>query len=153
LPAFLVIIKHHEEDLGGSKLLMMLFALIWINDAAAYFAGNFWGKRKLAPVISPSKTIEGFLGGVSATIILGIVLSFFSPVINFKEGLILGIIIGFAAPAGDLAESALKRGAGLKDSGVLIPGHGGILDRLDSVLFGAPIFLLFILWKIGGFPL
>lgn len=150
LPAFLVMIKRYEADVGGSKLLMMLFALVWINDSAAYFAGNLFGKRKLAPIISPAKTLEGFIGGVAASIILGIFISAFSPTITLADGLMLGIVMGLMAPAGDLAESALKRGAGLKDSGVFLPGHGGVLDRIDSILFGAPIFLLFIFLKISG---
>lgn len=143
----IVALRLLEPSLGGFKLVIMLFALIWINDAGAFFAGTFLGKRKIAPNISPNKTIEGNVGGFAATILLSTLIALFTDLIPLKDGLVLGIVMGFVGPLGDLFESALKRGAGVKDSGNLIPGHGGILDRLDSVLFGAPIVYFYVLFR------
>ena len=139
LMGYLVALKSYEPIANGCKLVMVLFALVWINDAGAYFAGNFFGKRKLAPRISPNKTWEGAIGGFSAAVILGALIGMFSPFYNFQQGLILGVVLGVVGPLGDLVESAIKRGAGVKDSGTLLPGHGGILDRIDSVIACAPI--------------
>ena len=141
----IVALKAMEAQVGGFKLVMALFALIWINDAGAYFAGTLLGKHKIAPNLSPNKTVEGNVGGFAATVLLGLALAWFTDLLTVKDGLFLGLVMGVVGPLGDLFESALKRGAGVKDSGNLLPGHGGILDRLDSVLFGAPV-LYFFVW-------
>jgi phosphatidate cytidylyltransferase len=136
--------KEYEVCEHGSKLLLMLFALVWINDAGAYFAGKSLGKRKFAPVISPNKTWEGAIGGFLATVILGMFIGGYSSIFTFRQGLFLGVLLGVIAPIGDLLESAIKRGAGVKDSGTLLPGHGGVLDRIDSVIFCAPVFYFYV---------
>ncbi len=128
---------------SGGELLLVL-AGVWICDSAAYFAGRILGKRHITPQISPGKTLEGFafgflIGGAFVAIVGIRYLEF--PVI---VGLGLGLIIPLAAIYGDLFESALKRGAGIKDTSQLIPGHGGVLDRIDSLLFAIPAYFVVI---------
>lgn len=121
----------------GAAYLWLAFIGTWASDTAAYFVGSRWGKKKLCSAISPGKTVEGAIGGLFGSII-GVCLlgSYFHlPLIH---SMMLGILIGFMAPIGDLVESALKRFAGVKDSGTILPGHGGILDRFDSLLFVVP---------------
>jgi phosphatidate cytidylyltransferase len=112
------------------------FGMVWANDAAAYFTGHYFGKTKLAPRISPAKTWEGFAGGLAFSILAAFVLTGLSPLhLPWYAWLSLGALTAVASTIGDLAESLLKRGVGAKDSGQLIPGHGGLLDRMDSLLF------------------
>lgn len=128
--------------------VFFLFVLIWSSDTFAYFTGKFLGKHKMAPKISPKKTWEGFAGGVFFTLILGYFIE-----TNFEDlrgnFIVVGLLVSVFAPLGDLVESQLKRTFGVKDSGNIIPGHGGILDRLDSFILCAPvIYLYFILEKL-----
>ena len=119
--------------------LFFATALNWAGDVAAYYAGRAFGKNKLAPSISPGKTIEGALGGVFASILFGcLYLPRFLPEVSLLEAAALALIGNVAGQLGDLAESALKRGANMKDSGTMLAGHGGWLDRLDSSLFSMP---------------
>lgn len=123
--------------------LLALVLCVWAYDTAAYFTGRRFGRRPFMQNISPSKTLEGVAGGAVAAAIVGalfVALVGRSPI----AGLILGVAIGFAAQAGDLAESMLKRAAGVKESGSLIPGHGGMLDRVDSFLFAAPVAYFYV---------
>jgi len=124
----------------SSKLLLMFFAMVVLADTGAYYTGRLIGRHKLAPRVSPGKTIEGAVGGLVAAIAAGPLsrLLFFHE-IPLVHALVLGALIGVLGPIGDLAESMLKRGAGVKDSGTLLPGHGGVLDRVDSILFCAPL--------------
>jgi phosphatidate cytidylyltransferase len=124
----------------AAKLLTMFFAMVILTDTGAYYTGRSLGRHKLAPRISPGKTVEGFIGGLSAAVLAGYLsrLLFF-PEIPLLQALILGALIGLLGPVGDLAESMLKRGSGVKDSGTLLPGHGGMLDRVDAILFCAPL--------------
>ena len=131
--------------LGGERGWIVLLILgVWAYDTGAYFVGRRFGRRKFLTHISPSKTYAGLVGGfVACTIVVtAIAVGLGEPVVI---GLVLGPLLAGAAQAGDLAESMLKRAAGMKDSGSLIPGHGGILDRLDSFLFAAPVVTLFVL--------
>lgn len=125
------------RDALGPAVTLAVVGLIWANDTAAYFAGGAWGRRKLAPSISPGKSVEGFLAGIAAAVGTAAVLAFR---MDWPLGSLAGIGLGvaLAAVAGDLWESGLKRRAGVKDSGALLPGHGGVLDRFDAVLFGVP---------------
>jgi phosphatidate cytidylyltransferase len=129
-----------HPDTDGAWRLVLLLAIVMGSDTAAFFAGNAIGRHKLAPGISPGKTIEGavgaLLGGVAAA---AIVRSLGLPSVPMAHALLLGLAVSVMGIAGDLVESLLKRWAGVKDSGALFPGHGGMLDRLDSVLFGAPV--------------
>lgn len=121
------------------KFILIPVILIWINDIGAYMIGSQWGKHKIAPAISPGKSIEGTIGGGLATISAGLILRAFWPEIPLYYMVALSLATPLFALAGDLWESALKRDAGVKDSGRLLPGHGGILDRYDSLLFVMPV--------------
>lgn len=128
--------------------VFMLFVLIWSSDSFAYFAGRLFGKHKMAPKISPKKTWEGFAGGVILTLILGFFIEKYFPELR-GNWMAVGFLVSVFAPIGDLVESQLKRTFGVKDSGNIIPGHGGILDRLDSFIICVPVvYLYFILEKL-----
>lgn len=136
----------YNEAMGTE--ISMLFILIWSSDTFAYITGRFFGKHKMAPKISPKKTWEGFAGGVILTLVLSFFVEQYNP--NLRGNwMIIGFLISIFAPLGDLVESQLKRIFGVKDSGNIIPGHGGVLDRLDSFIICAPIvYLYFMLDKI-----
>ena len=140
-------IRDNDFQLQGTYLLLFLFIVIWGADTGAYFAGKLCGKNKLLPLVSPGKTWEGLAGAVIATLLVaggGIYASIFTGMSSWKLVLLVLITMLFSV-LGDLFESMLKRNVGLKDSGVLIPGHGGLLDRIDSLTAGAPIFALGLL--------
>lgn len=122
----------------GCALLWIAFVGTWASDTFAFFTGSFCGRHKLCPEISPNKTIEGFAGGMAGTVLVtvgfGVLFSF-----DMLGMLFLGILIALAATVGDLVESSIKRYTGIKDSGSLIPGHGGVLDRFDSIMFTVPL--------------
>ena len=121
------------------------FVLIWTNDSFAYLSGKWLGKHPLASSISPNKTVEGFIGGALVTMAVGLfVIPLFSPSMDRLTLLSMSLITGLGGTIGDLYESKLKRRAGIKDSGNLIPGHGGVLDRLDSFLFVMPLTSLYL---------
>lgn len=124
----------------ASKLLTMFFAMVMMTDTGAYYTGRSIGRHKLAPRVSPGKTIEGAIGGFITAIITGpLCRLIFFPEIPILHAALLGAAIGIIGQVGDLAESMLKRGSDVKDSGTLLPGHGGMLDRVDSILFCAPL--------------
>ncbi|MGH9674668.1 MAG: phosphatidate cytidylyltransferase [Bryobacteraceae bacterium] len=125
----------------------LAFAMVlnWIGDTAAYYAGRAFGRRKLAPLLSPAKTWEGAAASLVASMAFGVLyLGRFVPATPWVEALGLSAAANLAGQAGDLAESAMKRGAGVKDSGNLLPGHGGWLDRVDSSLFAFPVVLAWL---------
>jgi phosphatidate cytidylyltransferase len=129
---------------GGRPWLLVMVLAVWAFDTGAYAAGRTWGRRRFLEHLSPSKTLEGVAGGaIAATVVTALTLWLAGS--NPVGALVLGPLVAFAAQAGDLAESMLKRAAGAKDSGTLIPGHGGILDRVDSIIFAAPVVYLYIL--------
>ncbi len=121
----------------------------WSGDTAAYYVGRAIGKHKLSPILSPKKSWEGAIASVAGSLILGLLyLGHFTPDIPLWEIIIMAVVGNVAGQLGDLAESAMKRGAGVKDSGNILPGHGGILDRVDSSLFAIPIiYIIFIASK------
>ena len=127
---------------GWIWLVIMLFCT-WANDTAAYFTGRRFGRHRLASQLSPNKTWEGAAGGIVASVLIasGAALYFQLP---FTAVLLAGLLVAAAAQTGDLAESAAKRQAGIKDAGHLIPGHGGVLDRFDSMLFSAPVMYYYV---------
>jgi len=127
---------------GSSNLLMYLFILVWGVDTAAYFIGKRFGKRRLAPLISPGKTVVGAVGAICATLLLASISSIWFAPQHYLAWLALSLGTTFFAIAGDLFESLLKRQQGIKDSGHLLPGHGGLLDRIDSLMAAAPLFTL-----------
>lgn len=136
---------------NGSSLLVFLFFVVWIGDIVALYLGRAFGRRKLAPAISPNKTWEGSAGSVLGSLLITLVLIFLGEVLarhgfdwiaypgSIFRWLGLAVLLNIAAQVGDLIESAIKRGAGVKDSGTLLPGHGGILDRIDALLLAAPV--------------
>lgn len=127
----------------GPAWVALVFAVTFANDTGAYFAGRAFGRHKLAPAISPGKTLEGAVGGLAASLIVVFVArGLFMPMLTVRDCLMIGIPAAILGPVGDLVESLIKRSAGAKDSGRLIPGHGGILDRIDALLFaGAYVYL------------
>ena len=126
-------------------LLLGSFILVWVNDSFAYIIGKNFGKQKLFPIISPKKTVEGFLGGLFFACVSSYFISVYVDTLGFTSWLILAIIISVFGTIGDLIESKFKRQAQVKDSGVIMPGHGGLLDRLDSIIFTAPFIYLFLI--------
>ena len=135
-------------DLGRFLILFTLVA-VYFGDTAAFYVGRAWGRRKLAPTISPGKTVEGGWGALGGSILGALISKYlFLPQLSTVHALILGGAIGVLGQLGDLWESLLKRSAQAKDSGTLIPGHGGLLDRIDSVLFSAPL-VYYYAWATG----
>ncbi len=124
----------------GMFFIFFLFLGTWLSDTGAFFLGRRYGKHPLAKKISPNKTLEGFLGGFAASV-LGLVVYSLLFGVPISYALVWAIIVAIGAPAGDLFESMLKRFTGIKDSGNILPGHGGLLDRFDSLLFAAPLLL------------
>ncbi|AKQ33365.1 phosphatidate cytidylyltransferase [Candidatus Coxiella mudrowiae] len=137
-----------REDMGGPGWLVFGLVLIWAMDIGAYLAGRWWGKRTLIARVSPNKTWEGLVGGIVLTLAIAVIISlvFRQPLFRLILISLLALITAIFAIIGDLFESMLKRQAGVKDTGQLLPGHGGILDRIDSILAALPIFLLGSLW-------
>jgi phosphatidate cytidylyltransferase len=136
----------------GWKLVFFLLLVVWLGDSGAYYVGKKFGKRKLSPRISPKKTIEGLVGGFIASIITALVIHFtFFREFPLVHAVVAGVLLSFAGVTGDLAESMWKRSAAVKDSGTLIPGHGGFLDRFDSILFTAPILYCYWTLIVHGF--
>ena len=136
-----------RKDDQGRLLIFMLFFIIWSGDTFSYYIGTLIGKHPLALVISPNKTFEGALGGLLGSLGAALLAKYwFYPNISVANSIILGVATGIAGQIGDLCESMLKRNLKVKDSGFLIPGHGGLLDRLDSVLFSAPVFYYLLLY-------
>jgi len=170
--------RSHED---GALVILFLMLLVWCGDIAAYYVGRAIGKHKLAPRISPGKTWEGAIASVVAAVIVGLLLfHYINPIADACRGVhllvdsasissrVLGeslafsiapiwfvvglaVCVNVAAQLGDLVESALKRGAGMKDSGTLLPGHGGVLDRIDALLFALPVGLLFYAFGMGNY--
>lgn len=134
----------------GASLLIFPMAVAWIGDSAAYFAGHRWGRRKLIPSVSPGKTVAGALGGLFGAVFGAVLLAallvgpYAGIVLSPGAAAVVGALVGTVGQIGDLAVSLLKREAGVKDSGGLFPGHGGVLDRFDSILFALPVTYLLL---------
>ncbi len=141
-----------REQSNGSTLVVFLLCVVWAGDIAALYTGRAWGRRKLAPTLSPNKTWEGAIGSVAGSLLVTEALFWLATFLaqwNFVKlsfadevwwsWLVVAVVVNVAAQVGDLAESALKRSAGVKDSGTLLPGHGGMLDRIDALLLAAPV--------------
>jgi len=147
IPAWCALAWIHAGQPNGHRWLLTALAIVWAADSGAYFAGRklggkLFGARKLAPRISPNKTLEGLLGGVVAGIVVGIAFALFAGATpnQLPAVALVALVAVLFSVIGDLFESLLKRHAGVKDSGHLIPGHGGILDRIDGVLAALPVF-------------
>ena len=129
---------------AGFAVTMTMLGIIWANDIAAYLVGVTLGRRKLAPAISPGKSVEGFIGGLSAAAVVAVAVAAWQRWPAAPWG-VIGLCVALVGVAGDLSKSTMKRAAGVKDSGAIIPGHGGVLDRFDAVLFGVPVG--YYLWR------
>ncbi|KAB7529503.1 phosphatidate cytidylyltransferase [Flagellimonas olearia] len=134
---FLTMIPYKEDDFA-QFLITGIFILIWVNDTFAYLTGRTLGRTKLFPSVSPKKTIEGSIGGLIFALAAAYILSFYETKLTVVQWMVLATVIVVAGSLGDLLESKFKRVAGVKDSGAILPGHGGIWDRLDSLVFAAP---------------
>ncbi len=142
LPCWTALVALHRQGEDGPVLMLFVLVLIWVSDSSAYFAGRRWGQVKLAPVISPGKTREGVYGALAGAAICGVALAWIKPDIGgVLVAVPLCLLTCLASVEGDLFESFAKRQADVKDSGNLLPGHGGVLDRIDSVTAAAPIFM------------
>lgn len=142
--ALLIKIPFLQTNSYQSGIILGSFILIWINDSFAYVTGSLLGKHKLLERISPKKTVEGFIGGLLFTLATGYLLSFQFSTLSSNQWVLLAAIIGIFGVLGDLIESMFKRRAKVKDSGNVIPGHGGFLDRLDSIIFAAPFIFAYL---------
>ncbi|HIC81105.1 MAG TPA: phosphatidate cytidylyltransferase [Chromatiales bacterium] len=151
LPPWVALVGLHQVSGEGPAWVMFLLVLIWIADAGAYFTGRAWGRAKLAPRVSPGKTREGAYGAMAGALVLAIAVGLYA---GFGAGrffwfIVLCLVTTAMSIVGDLFESLVKRQRGVKDSGALLPGHGGMLDRIDSLTAAAPVFLFGML--AGGF--
>lgn len=142
LMSYLVLLRGLDH---GVKLIFLLLIIVMSGDTAAFYVGSSIGKRKLYPIVSPNKSVEGMIGGLAGSVV-GAVLSgaTFFPELTFGHAVATAVLVGLLGQLGDLFESLLKRSFGVKDSGTLFPGHGGMLDRLDSVLFAAPTLYFYV---------
>jgi len=142
LLSFLVLIR---EGSSGMIWVFVLLAVIFAGDTGAYYVGSYLGRHKLSPAVSPGKTIEGSIGGLAVNLVLGGIAKYlFLSGLPWGLSLLFFLAVGIAGQVGDLFESELKRSSGIKDSGGILPGHGGILDRIDALLFASPVAYIFI---------
>jgi len=140
--SFLVLIRNGEN---GIFWVLSVIVIVFLGDSGAYFVGSGFGKHKLSPAISPGKTIEGSIAGLVTSVVAGVIVKLlFFPDLPWGMGILFFLVIGIFAQVGDLFESVFKRHANIKDSGEVLPGHGGFLDRLDALMFAAPAAYLFI---------
>lgn len=140
---FLIVLPY-EKGVYNPYILINILILIWTNDSFAFLVGKNFGKTKLFQSVSPKKTVEGFLGGVVFSVFAGVIISLNTVSFNMTTWIIIGLITSVIGSVGDLVESNFKRHANVKDSGNIMPGHGGILDRLDSLIFVIPFLYLYI---------
>ncbi len=136
----------------GSSWLILIMLIVMTNDSAAYYIGSAFGRHRLYEAVSPKKSIEGAIGGLFGSLIGTLIAKFtFFSSLSYADAVITAIVIGILGQAGDLFESLLKRSFGVKDSGTLFPGHGGVLDRLDSIIFAAPATYYYAIFLFGRF--
>jgi phosphatidate cytidylyltransferase len=150
LGSYIVAIRALPEPGIAGKLLTLFLAIIMMSDTGAYFAGRALGRHKLAPRVSPAKTVEGSIGGLVASIGAAVASKYiFFPELPIPDAVVLGAVIGVLGQVGDLCESLLKRGSDVKDAASILPGHGGFLDRLDSMLLNAPVFYYYYVYVLA----
>ena len=146
LAMYLIIPAERSPAGGGVGMLLCILSLTVLNDFFQFFFGTLFGKRKILPKVSPNKTWEGFIGGVLATTITALFVAPYLTPLNLGQSIFAGLGIGVIGFLGDVTMSAIKRDIGVKDTGSLLPGHGGILDRLDSLIFTAPLFFHYTIY-------
>lgn len=149
VPAWLALLILHGSALRGEVFVLLLMGLVWGADSGAYVAGRLWGRRRLAPRVSPGKTWEGVYGALVVAVLVSVGAGLWLGLSwnNQVTLALLGLVTVLFSIIGDLFESMIKRHAGVKDSGQLLPGHGGMLDRIDSITAAAPVFVLGLLWQ------
>lgn len=145
------LLRAYQYDIApylGAKLVFLVCLLVWTADSGAYFAGKRYGKRKMAPTVSPNKTVEGLIGGLITAVLVTLLGAKLLAIPFASIGMLsfIAIVTSFSSVLGDLAESMFKRVAGVKDSGRILPGHGGILDRIDSLTAAFPVFAVLYFW-------
>lgn len=140
---FLTLIPFRNEEFIP-KIIIGVFILVWANDTLAYLIGSNFGRHKLLERVSPKKTVEGFLGGLVGSICAGFFIFNYTQTFDLMVWMILALIVTIVGTIGDLIQSKFKREAGVKDSGMLMPGHGGVYDRLDSIIFASPFVYAFL---------
>lgn len=151
IPFLLMHLVQLRQTPLGIQWLFVIMLIVMTNDSAAYYTGTAFGKHRLYPLVSPKKSIEGAVGGLIGSLGGTLLAKFtFFPQLTFTDAAATALVIGVVGQAGDLFESLLKRSFGVKDSGTIIPGHGGVLDRLDSILFAAPITYYYVLFFFKG---
>ncbi|MBC8200274.1 MAG: phosphatidate cytidylyltransferase [Desulfobacterales bacterium] len=144
IPLFLSCMVLIRNDADGIAWIFFLLVLVFAGDTGAFYVGRLFGRHKLCPAVSPGKTIEGAIGGLTATLGAGLIfMNYFLKSLPLWPGILFFLSIGVVGQVGDLFESELKRYSGVKDSGSILPGHGGILDRIDALLFAAPVAYFF----------
>ncbi len=149
LLGYFILLRHGPtgpEPYAGLRWVVAACLTTWVNDTGAYFVGTWWGRHKCCPYLSPKKSWEGTVGGWVLGVLTGVGLGVWLLELPAWQGLLLGVLVATVAPFGDLAVSMVKRQVGVKDSGTLIPGHGGALDRIDSLLFVAPVVYYVSTW-------
>jgi phosphatidate cytidylyltransferase len=151
IPFLLMHLVMLHQTTYGWQWLLVIMLIVMTNDSAAYYTGSAFGKHRLYPLVSPKKSIEGALGGLVGSVGGTLLAKFtFFPQLPLVDALIAAVVIGVLGQAGDLFESLLKRSFGVKDSGSIIPGHGGVLDRLDSIIFAAPAMYYYVIYFFKG---
>lgn len=143
-------VQYTDNPYHGAKLVLLVCILVWAADTGAYFSGKRFGKHKMAPAVSPNKTIEGLIGGALLAVLItwGGAFVLDIPFVSVGSLLLIAVVTVIASVMGDLVESMFKRVSGIKDSGNILPGHGGILDRIDSLTAALPVFALLYLWLV-----
>ena len=151
IPFLLMHLVQLRQTNFGIQWLLVIMLIVMTNDSAAYYSGSAFGKHRLYPLVSPKKSIEGAIGGLVGGLGGTLLAKFtFFPQLTFGDAVVTALIVGMVGQTGDLFESMLKRSFGVKDSGTIIPGHGGVLDRLDSILFAAPITYYYVHYFFRG---
>ncbi len=151
IPFLLMHLVMLHQTAYGWQWLLVLMLIVMTNDSAAYYTGSAFGTHRLYPLVSPKKSIEGALGGLLGSIAGTLLAKFtFFPQLTLADALLTAVLVGILGQTGDLFESLLKRSFGVKDSGNSIPGHGGVLDRLDSIIFAAPALYYYVIYFFKG---
>ena len=145
----LALLRKEQPGTDGPGYVVVALAFAWLSDTGGYFAGRYLGKRKLYEAVSPKKTIAGSLGGLAGAVAGGVIAHFtILKSLPLLHAIVLGIVAGFLGQLGDLGESLLKRSVGVKDSGAILPGHGGILDRVDALIVTSTVLYLYTRWML-----
>lgn len=151
IPFLLMHLVLLRQTTYGVQWLFVIMLIVMTNDSAAYYTGSAFGKNRLYPLVSPKKSIEGAIGGLCGSLCGTLLAKYtFFPQLTLADAAITALVVGIVGQAGDLFESLLKRSFGVKDSGSIIPGHGGVLDRLDSIIFAAPVTYYYVLFFFRG---